>query len=365
MTDLRVVQWATGNVGRHAVAAVHEHPDLEVVGALVYSDAKAGLDVGEICGIGQIGVTATKDPDEILALDADCVLYMAEGEWNPQAALDDVCRLLASGKNVVSTAVTAWIFPESSSDEVVERLEAACDQGQTSFHGTGIQPGWAAEVLPLAMSGLFRRVDSLVVQELMDYSTYGVPFMLFDVMGFGKSPDERVPMDEASVGGLSFKAPLMMLAEGLGATIDDYVWEREVAVTDKPIDVKAGRVEAGTVSAQRFSYSAIIDGRRALTVEHITRLGADQAPDWPTGRGWKVTVEGLPSMVLESRIAIHGEDDTDQACLGTAMHAVHAIAPVCAAAPGDPDLSRPTDDRGPWGPIERFAPMSLRVASIG
>jgi 2,4-diaminopentanoate dehydrogenase len=98
--------------------------------------------------------------------------------------------------------------------------------------------------------------------------------------------------------------------------------------------VKAGRIEAGTVAAQRFSCSAIIGGRRALTIEHITRLGDAQAPEWPTGRGWKVTVEGRPSMVLESRIATHGEDETDQGCLGTAMHAVHAIAPVCAAAPG-------------------------------
>jgi len=49
---LRVVQWATGAVGRHAVAAIHDHPDLELVGALVYSDSKAGRDVGEICGVG-------------------------------------------------------------------------------------------------------------------------------------------------------------------------------------------------------------------------------------------------------------------------------------------------------------------------
>jgi hypothetical protein len=88
------------------------------------------------------------------------------------------------------------------------------------------------------------------------------------------------------------------------------------------------------VSAQRFGYTAVIDGRRALTVEHITRLGDDRAPDWPTGRGWKVTVDGRPSMTLDSKIATHGEDETDQGCLGTAMHAVHAIAPVCAAAPG-------------------------------
>jgi len=331
---LRIIQWATGSVGRHAVAAIQEHPDLEIVGALVYSDAKAGRDVGAVCGIGDVGVTTTKDPDEIVALDADCVLYMPQGEMNPMGALDDICRLLASGKNVVSTAVTGLIYPKSLGNNVVERLESACAEGQTSFHATGIEPGWAAEVLPLTMSGLFQRIDSLLVQELMDYTTYDSADMLFDIMGFGKSPDEPVPMADAALAGLTFRASLMLVADGLGATVDDFVYHREVAVAERPFDIKAGHVEAGTVSAQRFGYTAVIDGRPALTIEHITRLGDEQAPDWPTGRGWKVTVEGRPSMVLESKIATHGEDETDQGCLGTAMHAVHAIAPVCAAAPG-------------------------------
>ena len=134
--------------------------------------------------------------------------------------------------------------------------------------------------------------------------------MLFDIMGFGKAPDEPVPMADAALAGVTFRAPLMLLADGLGATIDDFVYHREVAVADKAFDIKAGRVEAGTVSAQRFGYTAIVAGRRALTVEHITRLGDDQAPDWPTGRGWKVTVEGRPSMVLDShdRHARRGRD---------------------------------------------------------
>jgi hypothetical protein len=313
---LRVIQWATGSVGRQAVAAVHEHPDLELVGALVYSDAKAGRDVGEICGIGPISVAATNDPDEIVALDAD------------------ICRLLASGKNVVSTAVTGLIYPLSLGRGVVEKLETACTQGGSSFHATGIEPGWAAEVLPLTMSGLFQRIDSLLVQELMDYTTYDSADMLFDIMGFGKAPDEPVPMADAALAGVTFRAPLMLVADGLGATIDDFVYHRDVAVADKPFEIKAGRIEAGTVSAQRFGYTAVIGGRPALTIEHVTRLGDDQAPEWPTGRGWKVTVEGRPSMVLDSKIATHGEDETDQGCLGTAMHAVHAIAPVCAATPG-------------------------------
>jgi len=331
---LRIVQWATGSAGRHAVAAIANHPELELVGALVYSDAKAGRDVGELCGIDDVGVVTTKDPDEIVALDADCVLYMPQGEMNPMGALDDICRLLASGKNVVSTAVTALIYPASLGPAVVEKLEAACAKGGSSFHATGIEPGWAAEVLPLTMSGLFGRIDSLLVQELLDYTTYDSVDMLFDIMGFGMAPDAPVPLADPVLAGSTFRASLMLVADGLGATIDDFAYDRQVAVANEPFDVKAGRIEAGTVSAQRFSCTAIIGGRPALTIEHITRLGDEQAPEWPTGRGWKVTVEGRPSMVLESRIATHGEDETEQGCLGTAMHAVHAIAPVCAAAPG-------------------------------
>jgi hypothetical protein len=331
---IRVIQWATGNVGRHAAAAVHRHPDLELVGALVYSDAKAGRDVGDICGIGPIGVAATTDRDAIAALDADCVLYMPQGEMDPTGALDDICRLLATGKNVVSTAVTAFIYPASAGPDVVERLEAACAEGGTSFHGTGIEPGWAGEVLPLTISGILGRVDSILVQELMDYSTYDSTGMMFDIMGFGLPPDAPVPMADADLVGATFRAPLMLLADGLGGTIERFAYRREVAVASEPVTVSAGTIQPGTVSAQRFAYSAVIGGREALTIEHVTRMGADQAPEWPTGRGWRVEVEGTPSLALDSRIAVHGEDDTDQGCLGTAMHAVHAVAPVCAADPG-------------------------------
>jgi hypothetical protein len=328
------VQWATGATGNRALAALIDHPDLELVGVLVYSDDKAGRDAGELCGRDPIGVTATKDRDEIIGLDADCVVYMPQGEMNPMGAVDDVCALLASGKNVVSTAVTALIYPTSMGPSVVDRLEKACAEGGTTFHATGIEPGWASEVLPLTMSGLFRYVDSLLVQELLDYSSYPSRFMMVDIMGFGLAADADVPGADPALMGGTFRAPLMLVADGLGATIEDFVFDRQVALAERAIDVAVGRIEPGTVAGQRFSATAIVDGRRALTVEHVTRLAPDVAPDWPTGRGWKVTVEGEPSMVLEAKVAVHGEDENDQGCLGTAMHAVHAIAPVCAAPPG-------------------------------
>jgi hypothetical protein len=332
---IRVVQWGTGPVGQHAVAAMVDHPDLEVVAAFVYDGGKVGRDVGEISGVDPIGVAATGDRDEVLALDADCVLYMAQGDANPGPAIDDICALLTSGKNVISTAVTPLIYPQSMGQDVVDRLERACRDGAATFHGTGIEPGWASEVLPLAMSGIFRYVESLVVREVLDYASYDNAFMLFDVMGFGRPPDSKdvIGADPALLASV-FTAPLMLVAEGLGGEIDTFTFDRQVTVAADPFDVAAGRIEAGTVEALRFSATAVVDGRPALTVEHVTRLRPEAAPDWPAGRGWSVTVEGLPSMVLEASIAVHGEDENDQGCLGTAMHAVHAIALVCGAAPG-------------------------------
>lgn len=334
MTKLRVVQWATGATGRHGLAGVIDHPELELAGVLVYSDDKAGRDAGELCGRPPTGVLATTDKDAIRALDADCVLYMPQGEMDPAGALRDICGLLASGTNVVSTAVTALIYPIAAGPEVVGQLEAACAEGGTTFHATGIEPGWASEVLPLAMSPLFNRVDTLLVQEIVDYSSYESGFMLFDVMGFGRPPDADVPGADPALLGGTFRAPLLLLAEGLGATIDDFTFARDVSVAERRFDIGAGPIEAGTVSAMRFSATAIIDGKPRLTVEHVTRLSDDEAPDWPQGRGWRITVEGVPSMRVEAQVAINGEDENDQGCLGTAMHAVHSVAPVCAAEPG-------------------------------
>lgn len=330
---LRVIQWATGVVGQHAVRAMQKNPDFKLVGALVYNDEKDGKDIGELCGISPIGVKATKSPDEILALDADCVLYAPTGEPRMDAALDDICGLLASGKNVISTAVTGLIYPKAMGDAVVERLESACATGRSSFHGTGIEPGWAADVLPLTISALSRRIDSIKAMELMDYASYDND-ILFNVMGFNQDPDKPLEFDFPALIRVSFGAPLMLIADGLGATIEDFVYNREVAVADRSYDVAAGRVEKGLVSAQKVSLSAVIGGRPALTVEHITRLGRDQAPHWANGQGYRVEVEGEPSFCFVGELGVHGEDENDQGCIGTAMHAVHAIAPVCAASPG-------------------------------
>src|SRR3954464_14624010 len=99
----RVVQWGTGNTGSAALAVAIGHPDLELVGVWVHSDAKAGKDAGELCGRAPTGVLATNDFDAILALDADAVSHNSTGDLRPAEAAAEIAALLESGKNVVSS----------------------------------------------------------------------------------------------------------------------------------------------------------------------------------------------------------------------------------------------------------------------
>lgn len=331
---LRVIQWGAGTVGTHAIRAILAHRELELAGAWVHSAEKAGMDAGELVGLGPCGITVTSDREAILALEADCVFYAGRAQRGIEPILDDICSLLRSGKNVVSTALSPLIYPRSLGEAVVAQLEEACEAGNASFHGTGIEPGWAAEVVPLTLSGLAGRIDSITVQEILDYSTYDNAEMLFGWMGFGRDAGEPSLFDTGEFVVASFKAPLMLLAAGLGATIETFTYYHRSAIADRTFSIPAGEIRQGTIAGRWFGVTAIVDGRPALTIEHITRLGADQAPAWPQGRGYRFRVEGAPSMLVEATIGIDGEDENDQACLATAMHAIHAIAPLCAAPAG-------------------------------
>src|SRR5262245_19668020 len=177
----RVIQWATGGVGRAAIEGILAHPELELVGCWVHSKDKDGRDVGELIGRAPIGVKATRDVDALLALPADCVLY-SPVIGNPAV----VARILASGKNVVTPL--GWFYPFASKG--VAEIEAACRAGGVTLHGTGIHPGGITERFPLVISSLSRAITHVRAEEWSDIRSYSAPQVISDVMGFGKTPEQ-------------------------------------------------------------------------------------------------------------------------------------------------------------------------------
>src|SRR6266540_2940540 len=217
----RVVQWSTGNVGRLALHGIVQHPDLELAGVLVHSPDKAGKDAGELADLPPIGVTATSDPDEILALGADCVSYTATGDLRPDDAVADMARILEAGTNVVATSVVPLVYPPSAPRRYTEPLESACKAGDVSCFTSGIDPGFANDLIPFAFLGACERVDSVRVMEILDYSTYLQADVLFDIMGFGKSLDELPLILQPGVIGLAWGCTVSVLAAGLGVDLED------------------------------------------------------------------------------------------------------------------------------------------------
>jgi hypothetical protein len=332
---LRVIQWATGHVGRAAVEGVVAHPELRLVGAYVHSPEKAGRDVGELCGLGPLGVRATNDAEALLALEADCVVYAPL-----LASPAELRRILGSGKNVVTPL--GWFFPGASAGAA--ELEATCREAGVTLHGTGIHPGGITERFPLMLSALSRRVRHVRAEEFSDLRSYRAEAVVRDVMLFGKPPELAAKSPMLRILGAGFQQSIDMVAAGLGFALDaEKRTLHEMAVATAPIATPVGTLAAGTVAAQRFTWQGTVRGEPVVTVRVNWLMGQERLdPPWTFGgqERFEVEVAGEPPVHVTFH-GLHPDDPLDEAALArnpgitaTAMHCVNAVPYVCAAAPG-------------------------------
>ncbi|MDD9941607.1 MAG: hypothetical protein OXU20_11245 [Myxococcales bacterium] len=326
---LRVVQWATGNIGMHSLRAVIEHPRLNLAGVFVHSAAKEGRDAGELCGLGPVGIKATRSLDEILSVGADCVLYMQQG-----VNLDDLCRLLASGTNVVTTRGEFHNPARMNADDRT-RVEEACRRGKSSLHSTGSSPGFVTEALPIVLTSLQRRVDCLRIHEYADLSSRNSPELLFGLMGFGQPPNPVVNEGRAQYLCQSFGPSLEMLVKALGLSVDSFDAVGEVACAKRTTSIAAGVIEAGKVAAQRTTVRCLVAGRSLIEFTANWYCTSDLDTDWELGpTGWRLGIDGDVPMDVNIRFPVPAERWASVSPGLTAHRAVNAVPFVCAAPPG-------------------------------
>jgi hypothetical protein len=335
---LRFIQWGTGNVGHEALRGILDAPELELAGVLVHSAEKDGVDAGALCGRPPTGVRATRDRAAVARAAADCVVYAPR-----HASLDEVCELLAAGKNVVATP---FLFhPPTLPAGDLAKLEAACAKGNSSVHGTGIHPGFVGEVLPLVLSGMTRRIEHLQVQERAHWSLYASPRITFDNMRFGAALADATleanPFARFNSG--IFQEQLHLLAAGLGAKLDRVDVEQELVPAAVESEIVGGRIAIGSVAGQRYRWCGVVGSRVRLEIEALWTVGPGYPEHWPRPReGWTVTLEGTPSLRAHFTNAasfarareVPIADHVHAADIATAQMAVNAIVPLCAAPPG-------------------------------
>jgi 2,4-diaminopentanoate dehydrogenase len=339
-TAHRVVQWSTGNVGRHAIAGVDARPDLELVGVWVSDPGKVGRDAGELAGLGRsLGVAATGDVDEVLALRPDCVVDTAMADDRLEEALQDLQRLLRAGINVVASGPVFLQYPDGVVPaEMTDPVRRAALEGNASLWVNGVDPGFANDLLPLALTGISERIDEVRCFEILDYATYDNAKVLFDIMGFGKPVDDIPMLLQPGILGMAWGSVVRQIAAGLAVELDAELTERfERLPAPETFDIASGSIEKGTAAALRFEVVGTRNGRPVVALEHVTRLRPDLGPDWPqpTGAGcYRVKVTGEPTYTLDLELLGSDGDHNTAGLKATAMRLVNAIPAVVDAKPG-------------------------------
>ncbi|HNM84671.1 MAG TPA: diacylglycerol kinase [Mycobacterium sp.] len=337
---IRVAQLGTGNVGIHALRALITNPAYELTGVWVSSDAKAGRDAGELAGLGvSTGVAATTDLDEILAAKPDCAVYTVLADVRLPDALADYQRILAAGVNIVGSGPVFLQYPwQVLPAELLDPIEQAAQQGNSTVFVNGIDPGFANDLLPLALAGTCQSIQQVRCMEIVDYGTYDSAAVMFDVMGFGKPMDEIPMLLQTGVLSLAWGSVVRQIAAGLDITLDgiEEIYVREPAPED--FDIASGHIARGTAAALRFEVIGLVDGKPAVVLEHVTRLREDLCPDWPQpaqpGGSYRIEVTGEPSYALDLCLSSPSGDHNHAGLVATAMRVVNAIPAVVKAPPG-------------------------------
>ena len=327
----RVVQWATGSIGQIAIRHFVDNPVYELVGVYVTNPDKVGRDAGHLAGIAATGVLATDDLDAVVALHPDCVHYAPL-----HADVDDLCRLLAAGIDVVTPV--GFVYPTPRTAAQFDRLEAACAEGGASFHGTGIHPGFSGDLLPLVFSRIFTRIDQVQVREVADFRLHPSKAMQ-DALGFGRDPVEAVEDPALLVHTMEaiFEQSMTMVVEGLGCTVDRFTMDFDVATAEDDLHVRSGTIPAGTVAGMRFVWTAWVEEQPLVVFRTFWKMGDDLVPDWGYGSiKYSCVIEGDPSIEVNFESA-HHHPDGDEGYWGrvwTAMNTVNTIPTVCEARAG-------------------------------
>jgi len=334
-----VVQWSTGNVGRHAIAGIDARPDLTLAGVWVSTSDKVGRDAGELAGLGRsLGVPATGDADSLIALRPDCVVYTAMADDRLAEAVEDLTRFLRAGINVVSSSPVFLQFPDGViPDEMIAPIRAAALEGGASLWVNGVDPGFANDWLPLVLTGVCERIDEVRCLEILDYSTYDNAKVLFEIMGFGKPLQDIPLLLQPGILSLAWGSVVRQLASGLGVTLDRVEDSFERLAAPETFEIAAGTIFSDTAAALRFEVRGMVGDRAVCVLEHVTRLHPDLGPDWPqpTGQGcYRVVVTGEPNYTLDLQLVGTDGDHNTAGLKATAMRLVNAIPAVVEAKPG-------------------------------
>ncbi|RKQ72186.1 hypothetical protein DES40_1523 [Litorimonas taeanensis] len=331
----KVIQWATGSMGRTSMRMVLDHDEMDLVGALVYSDRKAGLDLGEIAKRPETGIKTTRSKADIMAVEADVVIHMPRITLPYEAMVPDVIALLESGKNVISTAGFHW--PEAQGEAYANALKEAAIKGGATLAGVGVNPGLVAERLIMSAAAMSVDINEISLFETVDASAMTSGAFVFDLMGLGSDP-AKVDIRKGPLAELYsalFSEIFYYCAHHFGSKIAKITPDHKLTLAPKDIHLIPGVIKKGSVAATEWFWTARLENGTDIVLSIIWT--ADTALHESDKQGhWMLKIKGRPNITMTLDISEPDPDKPPSRALTDAVCAVaiNAVPDVIAAPPG-------------------------------
>ena len=338
---IRVAQVSTGNAGRLTLRQLIADDRFELVAVSTSTPEKVGRDAGELAGVDTVtGIAAVGDLRRADRGAAGVRRLLRDGRHPPGRGHQRRTQAARGRHRRRRLGARHAAVPLGHDAAEGDRQGRGSRPGGRRQRSTspGVDPGFASDLVPLALASTCQRIEQIRCYELADYATYDGAEVMFDLMGFGGPVDATPLLFLPGVLGLAWGTAIRMMATGLGIEVDEIVehWEAEPA--PESYDIAAGRIEKGTIAALKFSISGLVAGHPAIVVEHVTRTRDDLRPDWARpaagGGSYRVEITGEPSYVVDVVPSSEHGDHNHAAIVAACGRIVNAIPDVRAAAPG-------------------------------
>jgi hypothetical protein len=317
-SSIKVLHFGLGPIGAAVVRQVASRPGFRIVAAVDIDPAKAGRDLGEVAGVGR-ALKVKVSPDARKALKAskpDVVVLCTSSSL--ERVMPQMETILKAKVPIVSTT-EELAYPAGANVKLARQLDRLARKAKAAVVGTGVNPGFVMDALPITLTGVCERVDAIRIDRIQDARVRRLPFQ--QKIGAGLTREQfQKKVDDGSVRHVGLTESISMIADALGWKLDRITDEIQPKMASEAVKSEFLSVQPGLVCGIIQDGVGYRDGRAVITLHMEAYLGAPESYD-------AVRIEGSPALNTKIAGGVHGD-------VATASIVVNSIPKIVAAPPG-------------------------------
>jgi 4-hydroxy-tetrahydrodipicolinate reductase len=315
---IRVLMYGLGPIGAAVARQVASRKGFQIVGAVDIDRAKIGLDLGQVIGFDRkLRVRITNDAAGAIKSGKPDVAVLCTSS-SLKSVMPQIEAVLKKKVAIVSTT-EELSYPVGKNRALAKKIDALAKKAKVAVVGTGVNPGFAMDALPIMLTGICERVDSIRVDRIQDARMRRLPFQ--QKIGAGLNTEQFAQqVKDASVRHVGLAESVTMIADAMGWKLDRVTDDIQPKIAVKGVESELLAVDPGYVCGIIQDGIGYVKGKPVITLHMEAYLGAPESYD-------AVTIEGNPRITQRIPGGLHGD-------VATASITVNSIPKILRVTPG-------------------------------